>query len=486
MDVARPSERRHPYHRTPRSRREARKVYARRRAAAGVIALGVLAAVAFGLYSLATRGPGPFEPFAGSGATAIAGVTIPTNLAPEQLMVTTHPDGAALTITLQDTTTLEGITPFEEPVPGGRVTITVAKAGYNTVSRELALDGPRSLEIWLDPEGLLHESVVRFKCGSRPKQVAFSPDGTELWVSILGGKGVQVFDPLTGEKLGQVDMGGKEAVELIFTRDGSTVYASQMSTSTVWEIDRATRTVKRHFKSGGDWTKVLVLSPDEKTLYASNWVSNDVSEIDLVTGTVVRRLKTVATPRGLYVTSDGKRLFVAGFENGDIQRFDLKTGEKKTLIKTGGAMRHMAGDDVKGLLYVGDFSTKEIYVVDLTTEKVTKLGDTDERPNTLDLTPDGKVLYISNRGKDNPKSYFIPGPEWGSVLAMDTATGRILDAIVGGNQCTGLDVSPDGSLLAFSDFLDDTIRVYSIPDYQTLAAGGGGRFGAHLEDIKKD
>ena len=126
-------------------------------------------------------------------------------------------------------------------------------------------------------------------------------------------------------------------------------------------------------------------------------------------------------------------------------------------------------------------STNEVFVVDLATEKVTKLADTDQRPNTMDLSPDGKVLYVSNRGKDNPKTYYIPGPEWGSVLAIDTATGKILDAIVGGNQCTGLDVSPDGTLLAFSDFLDDKIRVYTIPDYETLAAGGGGRAEAHLE-----
>jgi DNA-binding beta-propeller fold protein YncE len=177
---------------------------------------------------------------------------------------------------------------------------------------------------------------------------------------------------------------------------------------------------------------------------------------------------------------------VAGFENGDIQRIDLLSGQKKVLLKTGGAMRHLAGDDARGLLYAGDFSTNEIYVIDLATETATKLGDTDRRPNTIDLTPDGKVLYISNRGKDNPKTYFLPGPEWGSVLAMDTASGRLLDAIVGGNQCTGLDVSPDGKLLAFSDFLDNTIRVYSIPDYDTLLAGNGGRVAAHSKELQKD
>ena len=150
-------------------------------------------------------------------------------------------------------------------------------------------------------------------------------------------------------------------------------------------------------------------------------------------------------------------------------------------------MRHMVGDDVRGLLYVDDMSTMEVFVVDLATEQVSaSWQDTDQRPNTMDLSPDGKVLYVSNRGKDNPKTYYIPGPEWGSVLAIDTATGKILDAIVGGNQCTGLDVSPDGTLLAFSDFLDNKIRVYRIPDYQTLAAGNGGRAVAHLKDILKE
>ncbi len=407
------------------------------------------------------------------------------NLPRQRLEVTTNPEITNLEITLQDGTVLTGKTPFSYQVPGGDITLRFQKKGYNVTTKELTLDNPRSLKVWMDPEGLLHESVIRYKCGPNPKQVAFTPDGEEMWVSLLGGHGLEIYEPTTGEKIDGVKLGEHGAVEVIFTKDGKTAYASQMETASVFEIDRATRQVRRTFKTGGEWTKVLLLSPDEETIWATNWITNDVSEIDLTTGKLVRRMKTVVTPRGLYVTPDGGRLFVAGFENGDIQRIDLATGKGEVLYKTGGAMRHMVGDDSRGLLYVDDLSTKEVFVVDLATEKVTKLADTDERPNTMDLSPDGKVLYISCRGKDNPKTYYIPGPEWGSVLAVDTATGKILDAIVGGNQCTGLDVSPDGILLAFSDFLDNKIRVYTIPDYETLAAGGGGRAEEHLVDIVK-
>jgi sugar lactone lactonase YvrE len=103
-------------------------------------------------------------------------------------------------------------------------------------------------------------------------------------------------------------------------------------------------------------------------------------------------------------------------------------------------------------------------------------------PNTIDLNPDGRVLYVCNRGR-NGANYYPPGPEWGSVLAIDT--GKVLDAMVAGNQTTGLDVSADGRLPAFSDFLDNRIHLYAVPAYQRLAAGGGGRAAAHRAELAK-
>jgi DNA-binding beta-propeller fold protein YncE len=174
----------------------------------------------------------------------------------------------------------------------------------------------------------------------------------------------------------------------------------------------------------------------------ANWVSSDISEIDLAKGQVRRLLKTVRTPRGLWPTTDGRRL------------------------------------------YADDMGTDEAFVVDLASERVRRLARTDNVPNTIDPTPDGRVLYVSNRGR-NGASYYLPGPEWGSVLAIDAASGEVLDAMVGGNQTTGLDVSADGRLLAFSDFLDNRIHLYAVPAYQALAAGGGGRAAAHRAELAK-
>jgi YVTN family beta-propeller protein len=501
-------------------------MYMRRRVIAIAAAVVVTTALAYGVYALASGGRAGTPTSTGNGGgTTLAGTsaasgngttstasdgssstsasdsttsptedtttedTGPLSTAPATLAIATVPTGAAVTIKLQDGTSVSGDTPFSQAIPGGRLTVSVTKDGYNPTTRGVALEGQDSLNIWLDPQGQVYQSLVRFKCGKQPKQVLFTPDGKELWVAILGGgkSGLEAYDPLTGKQLASINLGGHEGTELTMTKDGKTIYVSQMATNTIWEVDRATRKVTRHFPCGGSYPKILLLSRDERLLYASNWVSNNVSEIDRATGKVLRVIKTVTTPRGLYITPDSKWMYVSGFGHGELQKIDLATGEGTLLIKTGGSFRHMAADEKKGLLYVGEFTENEIYVVDLATDKVTKLAPTDQRPNTMELSPDGKVLYVSNRGKDNPTTgYLTKGPEWGSVLAIDTATGKLLDAIVGGNQCTGLDVSPDGKLLAFSDFLDYVIRVYRIPDYSTLLAGNGGRAESHLKDIVKE
>ena len=329
-----------------RAQRRQRRRFFLRRAGLALVAIVVLAAVGYGLFSwlgddaqdaaeamnvgatssgmLPTGSSSSISADGTSGSTGAGtagGVTSasslgPTttttlaNLPPQELTVETNPEITNLEITLQDGTVLTGKTPFSYEVPGGDIKLRFQKKGYNIATRELALDQPRQLKVWMDPEGLLHESVIRYKCGPNPKQVAFTPDGQEMWVSLLGGHGLEIFEPTTGKKIDGVKLGEHGAVEVIFTKDGKTAYASQMETASVFEIDRATRQVKRTFNTGGSWTKVLLLSPDEKTIWASNWVSNDVSEIDLTTGKLVRRMKTVVTPRGLYVTPDGRRLFV--------------------------------------------------------------------------------------------------------------------------------------------------------------------------------
>jgi len=119
-------------------------------------------------------------------------------------------------------------------------------------------------------------------------------------------------------------------------------------------------------------------------------------------------------------------------------------------------------------------------------DSIKKFTSTDNLPNTIALSPDKKILYVSCRGKNfSADNYYIPGPEWGTVLLFSTLDAKKLDAIVGGNQPTALAVLPSGMGFAFSDFLDARIEVFTTPGVIALFNGNGGRAAVYKQYIQK-
>jgi DNA-binding beta-propeller fold protein YncE len=95
-------------------------------------------------------------------------------------------------------------------------------------------------------------------------------------------------------------------------------------------------------------------------------------------------------------------------------------------------------------------------------ENYTKVGETKvfANPNTIVESADGRYLYVSCRGHNNPKSFLLKGPDFGRLMVIDIATRKVVEEIEAGNQPTGLDVSPDGKYVVLTDFLDHAMRVY--------------------------
>lgn len=358
----------------------------------------------------------------------------------------------------------------------------------NQLSEEIPVDGSLTIvdiQPVENPSGQLIQCLFSLTNVPSPKAAAFSPDGQEIWVTSLMNpyRGLIVFDAITGAHLKNIVLPDGGAVELIFTEDGRRVYVSQMETARVFEIDAQTKEILRILSTGGTWTKGLALSADQNWLYASNWVSNDISIINLQTGQLQRRQPTVKTPRGIYLFND--ILYVAGFDNGEIEKINLISGQREIIYQTGGAMRHIVGDLEQEVLYISDMGRARIYKVDLVTDQVIEFAATDINPNTIALSLDGRILVVSNRGRNHPSgNYYVPGLEWGSILFFDTTDGQLLEALIGGNQPTALALSPDGHRLVYSNFLDHNLTVCQLPSYEELKAAGG-RTDQYRENLAK-
>jgi YVTN family beta-propeller protein len=304
-----------------------------------------------------------------------------------------------------------------------------------------------------------------YKCGRQPKQVLFSPDSTYIIMPLLEDTGFDIFsvqekkiikriNPPNAAKLG--------FAEGLFIPEKNTFLVSQMTTANVYEYSYPSFELIRTIPTGGNWSKFIAFSPEKQLLAVSNWVSNDVSIIDYKSGKCLKMISTGAAPRGLYFIEGGKSIISLSFDDGLIEKFDVESGKQLSVIKVDkGAMRHIVLNSDSTKAYVSDMYHRQVYEVDLDTFKINRKTQVFNNPNTIKLYKD-RWLFVSSRGPNNKEDYTKRSPENGKIQIIDTTTMKVLLAFEGGNQPTGLDVSPDGKYLCFSNFQDENIELYEI------------------------
>ena len=163
-------------------------------------------------------------------------------------------------------------------------------------------------------------------------------------------------------------------------------------------------------------------------------------------------------------TDGGKYLISLSFESGKIEKFNTDTGKRLSEIKIEkAAMRHIVLSEDEKTAYVSDMFHRAVYEINLTEFKIKRTVKVFNNPNTIALLKN-RWLFVSCRGPNNQSDYTKRSPVDGKIYVIDTSTMKTETTITGGNQPTGLALSPDGQLLCFSNFQDATIEVWSIEE----------------------
>jgi YVTN family beta-propeller protein len=325
------------------------------------------------------------------------------------------------------------------------------------------------LEYKLERKSSLLEKAGEMQTGLHPKSVEFTPDGKYIASALLEGGGVDLFSVKDMKKVKTIKFPEQYArkrnfVEIVYLPEKKEMWVSQMAANAVHVVDMTDYTYKLTIPTKGVWTKVMAFTPDKKYCFASNWESEDLSIIDTEKHEVIGKIKVSGVPRGMIVTNDGKYLYTCVFENGQMQKIDI---EKRRVVKTlrfkgKGAKRHIVMDREKDIFYITDMYWGTVIVMSAKDDSVIKVIKVDQKLNTCKLTPDKKYLFVSSRGPNNRETYLKKGPKFGKIYVIDTEKLEIVDWVWGKNQPTGLDISPDGKLMAFSNFLDNEIELYRI------------------------
>ena len=365
--------------------------------------------------------------------------------------------------------------------------VRFTRPGYATLEKTVRLSTERkrfrSLRLYnlyqLTKKGE-HDLGAYWPVGSWPKSATFL-DRDRVVLPLLAGKGknagIDVLNIRNGTRV-HLRPPRRYArrsgfVETLVLPEKREFWVSQMSQSSVHIFDSLTLAYKSTIRLKGRWTKVLLHDPARKLVYASNWSSHDISVIDVNRKKELYRLRAGGIPRGMILSPSGKHMYVAlfaGYSRGpdgrdrvrknNIVKIDLK--KRKIIKRFGrrGAKRHIVKDG-RGRMYVSDMWYAKIEVYDLKTDRLIKRIPVFYKPNTIVLSPDEKRLYVSCRGPNHPRGYTRKGLRMGRLYAIDLDRLEVSEFWEGGNQPTGLDISPDGKSLVSTDFLDNRVRVYT-------------------------
>jgi YVTN family beta-propeller protein len=151
-------------------------------------------------------------------------------------------------------------------------------------------------------------------------------------------------------------------------------------------------------------------APPTAVVYVSDEEAGDVVAIDPMAGTILTRIPVGKRPRGMKVSPDGKRLYVV----------------------LSGSPRAALGVEESNV--PGDRSADGIGVVDLAQRRLVATYRSGQDPETIDVSPDGRTLYVSNE-------------ETSEMTAVDATTGTIRGAVHVGKEPEGVTVRPDGKVV---------------------------------------
>jgi YVTN family beta-propeller protein len=161
------------------------------------------------------------------------------------------------------------------------------------------------LEIAHPTEYVNPEEKPRYKT---PLNLAFSPDGAELYVACEASDSVIVVDVDSHKAIAEIAVGG-QATDVAFSPDGRRAYVTNRLDDTVSVIDVAARSVVATVPVGDEPHGVLT---DEagRRLYVLNTTEDSISVLEAGTMEETKRLAASRRPWSLALSPDGKHLAV--------------------------------------------------------------------------------------------------------------------------------------------------------------------------------
>ncbi len=164
--------------------------------------------------------------------------------------------------------------------------------------------------------------------GAVPKYVAVTPNGNLVLVTNWCTWDLSIIDTAANREVARVSLPGTYPRGIVVTKDSRTAYVALMGSDKIVRVDLHSHQVTP-FSQPGDSPRHIVMSPDEKYIYVTNNRSGNVVKVSTATGRVVNSTITGKAPRSMAISPDGTAIYVVNYESSTVSK--VRTKDMKVL-----------------------------------------------------------------------------------------------------------------------------------------------------------
>ena len=234
--------------------------------------------------------------------------------------------------------------------------------------------------------------------GKEPHHLMLTPDQKTLLIANAAGNDVQLMNPVNGELTGKIPeiidpyQIGYSPNHKWFIANGN-----RLDRVDIYAADGANLKLAKTIKLAKTPSHIAYTS-DSKIAFITLQDSSELAAIDLATQTLLWKMPTGNTPAGLWMTPGDQYLLVGITGEDNVQVIDWKNRKEVKRISTGKGAHNFRPLGDKKQVFVSNRIASTISLINMQTlEKVGDITGLPSGPDDMEITPDGKTMWVTFR-----------------------------------------------------------------------------------------
>ena len=255
--------------------------------------------------------------------------------------------------------------------------------------------------------------------GKEPHHLMMTPDQKTLLIANAAGNDVVLMNPTTGELTGKIpDIIDPYQIGYSPNHKWFVSNGNRLDRVDVYHAQGADLKLAKSIKLGKTPSHVA-FTADSKIAFITLQDSNELAAIDLDTQTVLWKMPTGKVPAGVWMTPGDQYLLVGITGEDNVQVIDWKNRkEVKRILTAKGAHNFRPLGDKKHV-FVSNRIASTISMINMQTlEKVGDITGLPAGPDDMEITPDGKTMWVTFRFSKKAGVIDIPSMKLMTVIPV--------------------------------------------------------------------